>query len=61
MINETVKAAQDNMAELINNIVRQVEGDTGMKVRTISVDRDGWTKGDYKVSMSLEVQNEVSE
>lgn len=57
MINDDVKAAEQNMAAMINNIVNQIEGDTGMAVRSVSVDRGYSTKDKaFRANIALEVK-----
>jgi len=61
MINDKVKAAEQNMERMIGNLANQVEADTGMAVGLITVDRQ-WVKTDnscgrfFKVSISLKVK-----
>ena len=56
MINDNVKAAENNIARMINNIANQVESDTGMAVRSISVNRGFGKDKSFKVDIALEVK-----
>ena len=56
MINDNVKAAENNIARMINNIANQVESDTGMSVRSISVNRSFDKDKSFKVDIALEVK-----
>jgi len=62
MINDDVKATEENMARMINNLANQVQGDTGMKVSLIAVEREWVTTSDangascgeeFKVKLTL--------